>query len=142
MLGMTYQDVLAEMRANYHPVGPIEEALVRRIARCNWRLRLFEVQEDHIIDRRGVASSVGSTRHELMRTERLVDIQLHRAVEALTKLKETERRNIRSELRKARLSRSLYAPLPHEFAPPKNELAGATEPRASLVQESPAPASD
>ena len=88
MVGKTFEQVFEDMNACYQPADAIEETLVRRIARCAWRMLMTETMEDHIICRRGFHTSVGKSRERLIRYERLTDIQLHRAIEALQRRRE------------------------------------------------------
>jgi hypothetical protein len=38
VVGVTFEEIHQKMLDYYHPVDPLEETLVRRIARCTWKL--------------------------------------------------------------------------------------------------------
>ena len=46
VIGVTFESMHQEMRAYYQPADPLEEVLVRRIARCSWKLIVIESIED------------------------------------------------------------------------------------------------
>ncbi len=81
----TFEELLADLRSHYLPRDPIEERLVRRIARCLWRLTLSESMEQRMINRRGVDNKPGTTYERILKYERLVDIHLHRAIIAFNR---------------------------------------------------------
>jgi len=83
--GVSFEDVLARMFDYYKPVDPVEDELVTRIARCVWRLSLSATMESRLLSRRKNASKPGVSYERILKYERLVDIHLHRALEALNK---------------------------------------------------------
>jgi len=127
LIGRTYEDVLKELRACYRPLDAVEETLVRRIARCSWRILMSETMEDHLINRRGFKPRVSVSRERLMRCERLTDIQLHRAIEALQKRRDVIQRNCRNGLPPDPLARAAHARRNPEFLPPEIAFAGSRE---------------
>lgn len=82
-IGRDYGDMLQEMRAHFDPKDPLEEVLVRRIARAAWRTLFTEAVENRDIIRRGGMPAISNRSREVYRSERFIDIQLHRAVYAL-----------------------------------------------------------
>ena len=81
---INFEPYLECMRDYFQPNDPIEHKLVERIARCFWRL-----DRAADMDRRGYVNSMGSTRpgdsnHSILRYERMVDLQLGRALKALS----------------------------------------------------------
>jgi len=97
-VGKSYKQTLAEMRDCYKPDDAVEEVLVRRIARCAWRILYAHAMEDRNIQHDGVAWTVSSDQQCLIRYERLTDIQLHRAIEALHKRREAKQKGAANEL--------------------------------------------
>jgi hypothetical protein len=79
------------MTAYYGPRDPIEEQLVYRIARCIWRLKYAEGIESKTVAWNRRNRLPESMTNELMRYERQVDIQLHRAIKALHHKRAEER---------------------------------------------------
>lgn len=84
-LNMTFDQLLEDLRSYYLPRDPVEDSLVRRVARCLWRLTLSETMEQRMINRRGMDNKPGATYDRILRYERLVDIHLHRAITALSR---------------------------------------------------------
>lgn len=81
-IGQGFDDLHATMRDHFKPKDPLEELLVRKIARAAWRSMLTEAVEERELS---IASRPKLTnRYEKMiRSERIIDIQLHRAICAL-----------------------------------------------------------
>ena len=86
-LNATFDQLLDDLRTYYFPRDPIEGRLVHRIARCLWRLMLSERMEGRIISRSGLPNSPAGSYEKILKYERLVDIHLHRAIEALNKMR-------------------------------------------------------
>ena len=129
IVGVDYQSVLAEMRGYYQPADPVEELLVRRVARCTWRLMITEAMEDRIIERRGIGYSPGRSWERVILHERRIDIQLHRAIAALARKR--EQKNSQNKLP------NLPSPsVPH--AQPDPEFVPSDDPR--LPTHDPRPA--
>lgn len=82
-IGRDYDDLYTEMRAYYGPMDPIEELLVRRISRAAWRMLVTEAAENRDVARTGGVPCMTSSYAEIIRNERYIDIQLHRAIHAL-----------------------------------------------------------
>lgn len=84
-IGCSYEDTLDRMRVYYKPMDPLEDVLVRRIARCAWRMRVTESAENQVLGRRcddGIVR-IGTSYQNVIKTERFVDVHLHRAIRAL-----------------------------------------------------------
>lgn len=82
-VGREYADLHAEMRAHFKPVDPLEELLVRRISRAAWRIMVTEAAENRNLTQHGGVPYITDTYANIIRNERYVDIQLHRAIYAL-----------------------------------------------------------
>lgn len=82
-IGRDYADLYAEMRAHFKPMDPLEELLVRRISRAAWRMLVTEAAENRDVAKTGGVPCVTSSYSEIIRNERYIDIQLHRAIYAL-----------------------------------------------------------
>lgn len=89
-LGASFDEVHNEMRAYYRPADPVEDLLVKRIARCAWRILLTQAMEDKILDTR-THLSISRTYEKIFKHERLIDIHLHRAISSLAKKREDDR---------------------------------------------------
>jgi hypothetical protein len=129
-IGTTYERILDELKDFYDPIGPIQYTLVRRIARCIWRMLLVERMEDFHVGQHGLRPFIGDARARIIRYERVTDIQLHRAIEALEKLRNVKKKNGGNELPWP-LARAQSGAAPRSqdimFAPsqnPGNELGG------------------
>lgn len=125
IVGRTYEEILDEVRTYYFPRDIVEDTLVRRIARCSWRILMSETMEDRIINRRGFYTSVGPGRERLMRYERLIDIQLHRAIEALEKRRDLMEKITQNKLIHGPIPSVSHAQHDPEFVPPKTAFAGS-----------------
>ncbi len=82
-IGQTFEEMHQELIDYYQPKDPIEDILVRRIARCAWRLRIYEAMEDYRLKWKVVTSSLSERLEKLSIMERRTDVQLHRAIQAL-----------------------------------------------------------
>jgi hypothetical protein len=80
--GVDFMAVLEDMYMYFQPMDPLEHQLVRRIARCAWRLRLAEAMELRCLDRQPGPTRPGTSYDKVLKYERLVDIHLHRAIAA------------------------------------------------------------
>ena len=97
--GADFHTILDDMRRQFRPVDALEEQLVRRIARCVWRLAVSENMEERVMGRRPSALRPGASLEKVMKYERLVDIHLHRAIAALERKKESRNKsNAQNEL--------------------------------------------
>lgn len=90
--GIPFEDVLEEMNHHYMPADPIEVQLVKRIARCVWRLSLSAAMEERLLEQRPQATRPGTSYDKILKYERLVDIHLHRALATLHRKRELERK--------------------------------------------------
>ena len=94
-----FDEIHSDMRGYFLPADPLEDQLVRRIARCVWRLAMGESMEKRLLQRRAAPTRPGLTYDRIMKYERLVDIHLHRAIAALnTKRHEQRNPNAQNEL--------------------------------------------
>jgi len=89
---INFEPYLECMRDYFLPNDPIEHKLVERIARCFWRL-----DRAADMDRRGYVRTMGSTRpgdsnHSILRYERMVDLQLGRAMKVLNAMRDPKRK--------------------------------------------------
>ena len=84
-----FEEVLEEMNHHYMPSDPIERQLVKRIARCVWRLSLSAAMEERLLETRPATMRPGTSYERILRYERLVDIHLHRAIATLAHKRET-----------------------------------------------------
>lgn len=82
-IGQTLDEMHQELIDYYQPNDPIEDILVRRIARCAWKLRIYEAMEDYRLKWKVVRSSLSERLEKLSIMERRTDVQLHRAIQAL-----------------------------------------------------------
>jgi hypothetical protein len=89
-IGVTFDEIHQEMREHFRPADKLEEYLVKRVARCLWRIEHGQAMEHKLLDRRPTITRPGVSYEKVMRYERLVDIHLHRAITAL-KRKQSER---------------------------------------------------
>lgn len=80
---VSFEDILEDLKTHYHPMDPVEVQLVRRIARCLWRLANGEAMERRLLERRPDANRPSISYEKVMRYERFVDIHLYRAIEML-----------------------------------------------------------
>jgi len=78
-----FQPILDNVLAYYAPMDPIEEALVNRIARCLWRLARAAEMEARSLESYPAPSRPGHSNESIVKYERMVDLQLHRAMRAL-----------------------------------------------------------
>lgn len=119
--GKAYEAVLDEMRACYRPVDVVEDMLVRRIARCTWRMLYTEAMENRAIQKDGLSLGCTDNRERLIRYERFTDIQLHRAIEALSKKRCAEKETPRNELPRALFPSVTHAQAGEDFVPSKTQ---------------------
>jgi len=117
MIGRQFEDILGEMLAHYHPADPIEELLVRRIARCAWRLAITESMEERVLMRCPFRNTPAPSQDRIIRHERRIDIQLHRAIAALERLR--WQKNAQNKLPQGPTPRSNHEGPQPEFVPPK-----------------------
>ncbi len=90
-VGRDYNDLLDELRAYFKPRDPLEELLVRRISRAAWRTLLTEAVENKELVKFGGMPGLTSNYGEMIRNERFIDIQLHRALYALERKRSQEK---------------------------------------------------
>lgn len=90
-VGRNYGAVYEEMRAHFKPRDPLEELLVRRIARAAWRTHLTEAVETRELVKTGGMPGLTSGYGDMIRNERFIDIQLHRALFALQRKRHEEK---------------------------------------------------
>lgn len=96
---VSFDEVLAEMVQYYQPDDPVERQLVKRIARCVWRLGLSATMEERVLENRPGATRPSVSYERILKYERLVDIHLHRALSALKLKRELpNKKNSQNEL--------------------------------------------
>ncbi len=86
------------MRAYLQPRDPLEEVLVRRIARSAWRTMLTELAENMTLAKGRASLRLGRSYQNVIRSERFIDIHLHRAIIALQRKRERECDRLRNKL--------------------------------------------
>jgi len=89
-IGCSYADTLDRMRAYFKPMDPLEDVLVRRIARSAWRMMVTETAENTILSRCASYVRVGKSYQAIIHTERFMDIHFHRAIAALQHKRDRE----------------------------------------------------
>jgi hypothetical protein len=82
-IGCSYAETLDRMRIYLKPMDPVEDVLVRRIARSTWRMMVTEKAENTVLSRRPDHIRVGKSYQAVIHTERFIDVHLHRAIAAL-----------------------------------------------------------
>jgi hypothetical protein len=85
--GVEFQPILEKATAHFLPTDPVEEELVHRIARCWWKRARIEQLEDRSIERNPYKLLPVNSGTNLLKYERQVDLQLHRAIRALERLR-------------------------------------------------------
>jgi hypothetical protein len=85
------QPYLEMARENYHPQGMFEEKLVERIARCFWRLDRAADMDLRTYAQNPERSRPGDGNMTIMRYERMIDLQLHRAIKLLMDNRQQQR---------------------------------------------------
>ena len=121
VVGVTCEEVHQGMLDYYRPADPLEETLVRRIARCTWKLRLVEAMEDHVLQGLPIREAPGRSLEGISVIERRTDVQLHRAIAALAHKRRVEQENEKNKLT--------------EFRPPSNSVAEPVSQATPLPKE-------
>jgi hypothetical protein len=106
-VGASFEDVFEKMAEVYRPIDYVEALLVRRAARSAWRLMLTETLENNALSNRtcGLKRRLVPAQETVIARERLIELQLHRALAALRK-KRDEDDYLRNELNSMLFSRS------------------------------------
>ena len=91
--GIDFDAIMEEMCRHFRPADPLEVQLVKRIARCTWRLALAEGMERRVLERHAAPTRPGTSYERVLKYERLVDIHLHRAITALAAKRQAENRS-------------------------------------------------
>jgi hypothetical protein len=91
-VGRDYKDLHEELRAYFKPRDPLEELLVRRISRAAWRTLLTEAVENTELVKFGGMPGLTHCYGDMIRNERFIDIQLHRALFALERKRCSEKK--------------------------------------------------
>lgn len=97
-IGRDFDDMYQELQAHYKPIDPLEEVLVRRIARAAWRILYTEAAEKRDIIRQLGVPGITRCYEDIIRSERFIDIQLHRAINALERKRQREYVNSKNKL--------------------------------------------
>ena len=82
-IGVTFDQIHQEMLAQFQPADKLKEYLVRRVARCLWRIEHAQTMERKLLDRNPSVERPGVSYEKVMRYERVVDIHLYRALVTL-----------------------------------------------------------
>lgn len=90
-MGISFYNILEELDSHYRPRDSMETMLVRRIAKCVWRLCLSDAMERRNLSRTGLSEKPGTGYEKILKYERLVDIHLHRAIDSLAKKRASEK---------------------------------------------------
>jgi hypothetical protein len=85
--GAEFGPILEKAQAHFRPANPMEEELVHLIARCWWRLARVEQLENRSIERNPYKLLPVSSGTNLLKYERQVDLQLHRALRTLDRMR-------------------------------------------------------
>ena len=80
---LDFGPILEEVSRHYCPCDAVEELLVKRIARCVWRIARAEMMESGLLDRNPYSLKPGTSLQKVMDYERTADLQLYRAIKAL-----------------------------------------------------------
>lgn len=87
----TLDEVFLDLRDHYRPQDPVEDALIKRIATCLYRLEQADAMQRRAMSRRPSAMKPSPSAERVVRYERTVDLQLHRAIRALAAKREAEK---------------------------------------------------
>ena len=90
LIGCSYAEMLDRMRNYLRPMDPLEDVLVRRIARSAWRTMVTESVENETLARCPERIHLGNSYQRVIHTERFIDIHLHRAIYALERKRRAE----------------------------------------------------
>lgn len=90
-VGRDYNGLHAELQAYFRPRDPLEEILVRRISRAAWRTLISEAVENKELVKFGGMPGLTNCYGEMIKNERFIDIQLHRALHALERKRSSEK---------------------------------------------------
>jgi hypothetical protein len=89
-VGRSFEEVWLDLRDHFAPTDALEDLLVRRIARAAWRTMLAEAAENQELTVTTGGMPVMTRGYDnMLRNERLIDIQLHRALFALERKRES-----------------------------------------------------
>lgn len=147
VVGVAFHEVHQRMLDYYRPIDPLEEALVRRIARCTWKLMLVECMEDHLLKGLPVRDAPGRSLEGISVIERRTDVQLHRAIAALAGKRRHDKENEKNKLADQPLVDAFVAE-PESVSPPDSSSKLPRKPdvpppdaakRRDLPPASPAP---
>ena len=85
--GVEFGPILEKALASFQPADPIEEELVLVIARCCWKRARLQQLEDRSIERNPYKLLPVNSGTSMLKYERQVDLQLHRALRALYRIR-------------------------------------------------------
>jgi hypothetical protein len=92
-VGRSFEELHAALRDHFKPTDALEDILVRRIARAAWRTMLAEAAENaELAIHTGGMPVMTRGYDNMLRNERLIDIQLHRALFALERKRESHKK--------------------------------------------------
>ena len=86
------------IRDYYKPTDPLEDELVKRIADCLCRLERTRAMENRMDSRTQDPVKPNKSYERLLRYERSVDVHLHRAIAAIERKREKDKKNAQNEL--------------------------------------------
>ena len=89
-----YSDIYMDMYRYFCPIDPVEEQLVRRLARCIWRLNISASMEKRMLDRGSNITRPAVSYDRILRYERLVDIHFYRALATLMRIRESRNKKM------------------------------------------------
>ena len=98
VIGVEFEVIHEQMRGYHRPKDAMEDALVHRIARCIWKLRVIETMEDYLFRGMMVKNAPGASLEGLSVIERRTDGQLHRNIQALATKRKQDRENMKNKL--------------------------------------------
>ena len=85
--GVEFRPILEKAQASFQPADPIEDELVLVIARCWWKRARLQQLEDRSIERNPYKLLPVNSGTSMLKYERQVDLQLHRALRALYRIR-------------------------------------------------------
>jgi len=106
-IGCSYAETLDRMRIYLKPMDPLEDVLVRRIARSTWRMIVTESAENNVLARCGEYVRVTHRYRDVIDTERFIDVHLHRAIRALQIKRDKEYEKSKNKLDSPRIHEAI-----------------------------------
>jgi hypothetical protein len=85
--GAEFEPMLEKAKEYFQPTNPMEDDLVQVIARCWWKRARLQQLEDRCIERNPFKLLPVNSGTNLLKYGRQVDLQLHRALRALDRMR-------------------------------------------------------